>query len=369
MDYLVHAWDVKGFVKVDKDLRDIVRHNLRIKYGSLYKAENTLKLADYHHRLLHKRFKRIDILFKITDCADIPRGEAEKHIYRFIDHPCDKEGYNIKFPIKITPLHIRIASHVIGDGCAYKNGKCTIFSWTQNNTQPLKSLENIVIGKSLKRKPNGTGGECIGLPKIIMKLVCSILKLDVNNFNRIKFLTLCLTLPKDFKVEVLTAIVEDEGSIDKNRIIIRMKGKTLMKLISRLIDSLGYERSKLKSYTAETKWGRVKMYRLEITPFGIRKYHKDLEHIGEEYGNLAGLWTKRLKLEEAVSRRLRLIGDIRNRKFSKILMLTNNKNSYITPKNLIVKFKLKPNDIYSLLRYMNNKKYIERVQRGMYKFK
>ena len=61
----VHAWEISGYAKIRKELRDLIREGLKKKYGSLHKAELALKLSDYYHRKLHETFTRKEILFRL----------------------------------------------------------------------------------------------------------------------------------------------------------------------------------------------------------------------------------------------------------------------------------------------------------------
>ncbi|MBI1978515.1 MAG: hypothetical protein HYS62_00450 [Candidatus Aenigmarchaeota archaeon] len=296
--FLVHAWELKGYVKVDKKIRDTIRECFRRHYGALYKAEEILRVSESHHRLLHKRFVSTKVLFRLAKYAKVDFIKVEKHIEKWSDSPYQKYIYDVKFPIKMTPLYLRVASHVIGDGTASKTGKYTQYIWTQKSVYPMKQLQRALLGKHLKAKIK-EGAQDIEIPKFIMKVVCTRLKLDVDKFQPLLFLKSVSSLPHDFRLEALTAIIEDEGTIEKTRIVIRMKDKEILKAIASIIDSLDYERSEVTSYGEKSRWtGKsFKMHRITILALGSRKYKSDIEFVEKTYGKLSSLWKKHKKLK------------------------------------------------------------------------
>lgn len=365
---VVHAWEITGYVKIDKELRDLIRNELRKNYGAMYKAEKLLGFSEYHHRLMYKRFKKINILFNLATYARIPFTKVEKHIRKWTDSTYKQCVYRVKFPVRINPLHLRIASHVIGDGSVHKVDKYEIYTWIQKSTKPMKELQKMVIGRSLKSKSRITGGEKIGIPKFIMKLVCSALKIDVNNFNPVLFLDSCLKLRKEFRIQALTALIEDEATMDYNRIIIRMKSKEIIELIARLIDSLGYRRNEISSYHERNKWTNEEfdMHKVSISLPGAQKYFVDLEELKRKYGNIAGLWKKNKGLERMSKMTSTLIGHEKNIYLSNLLMKIMKKSDIIRLVDVVNLFYFTWNDAASLLRYMFNKQYIIKVSKGLY---
>jgi hypothetical protein len=145
-----------------------------------------------------------------------------------------------------------------------------------------------------------------------------------------------------------------------------MKGKGIVENVARLIDSLGYNRGAVRSYFDKNDWckKRIKMYKVELNTLGLRKYNEDLNKISAGRKEL-GLWKKGTALQNAARRECKLYGQIRNKNMSNILI--KNHPDTITPKNLKKLFKSKSRDIYSLLRYMINKKYVKKVSRGVYR--
>lgn len=361
---IVHAWELQGYAKVDKHLRDTIRLGLKNKYGTYSKANDKLEIKNWYHKLLHKKRTQVSRLFKLIDEAEIEREHAEKHITEWSDNRSGPMIYNLEFPILLTPLHCRVLSHIIGDGYAANLPKnYREFVWVQNDVAPMKELEIILVGKFCKRKRKKE----ITIPKILVKLICKPIRINIIEFDKKDFLISTLSLPKDFRVQTLTAIIEDEGTIVPSGIIIRMGDKEIVENIARLIDSLSYKRGKIKRYWGKSPKGCCWMYKINLTALGLWRYYQDLKRSEKKYGEIAGLWKKREKLEKHGNYPMKTIGRLRNTKLSKVVLKILKKRKLIEPIYLIKKFKRKPNQIYSLLRFMSNKGYIQKVRRGIYK--
>ncbi|MBU3904804.1 MAG: hypothetical protein KJ906_01485 [Nanoarchaeota archaeon] len=358
----VHSWEIKGRYKVNKILRNMVRERIRENYGSLRKWQKIYKLSDYHHRKLHKKFTRSDILFKIIDSVNIPRHMAEKYINEVL---LWNEMYlKIKFPYELNPFHIRIASHVIGDGSCYKTDKFVGFCWGQKDVEPLKLLQEDILEIKFRGKRNNR----ISISKFIMKIVCSALDIDIEKFSKEDFLEKIISLSREFRIQVLTAIIEDESTIENCRIVIRLGDSKLLDIIIKLIDSLDYERSSKSVCIYNTvRYGKYKVYGVAINSLGARKYNKDLVNMRIKYGNLLDLWTKRKGLDNLLTRKVLLSGKKENRNLSNFIINNYTKGDIIKPKSLMNDMGLRSNRIYSVLRYMYKKGHIEKINKGLYK--
>ena len=363
-DLIVQVWQIKGYIKVDKYLRDLLRNKFKQKYGSLRQAEIFGNFSDYHHRRLHKKYTRSDILLRLLDLAEIPKEFLEKHTVDWSECP-EQKKYKIEFPLKINPLHTRMAAHIIGDGSITAIKEYKEFSWWQKDISPMEKLQCILFGISLKNQKNK-----IIIPKINIKLINAVVNLDMKKLNKEGFLKACLQLPREHKVEILTAIVEDEGSFDKNRLIIRMSDGRLMVLICHLIDSLKYDRTKLRTFFQNSTFLKKKtlMYRTDLNIRAIKTYHKDLEKLKQRYGKIAGLWTKDRKLEELSKNSTLMDGYDRHKVLiPKVLERFLNKRRILF---LEIKktFNLTDNETVSILRCMINKNLIKRIKKGVYIF-
>ena len=101
----------------------------------------------------------------------------------------------------------------------------------------------------------------------------------------------------DYKVQILAALIEDEGRIQPKSAstLIAMQDLDLIEGTSRLIDDLRYERSRITNgmikgtYSDEPKM----MYNVFLLVLGAHKFHLDLSKSVKKYGDLAGLWKKK----------------------------------------------------------------------------
>jgi len=350
----VHAWEIDGYAKITKELRDLIRKGLKEKYGSLHKAEIALKLSDYYHRKLHETFTRKDILFRLIKEANIKYQIAEKHIIEWRDS-MSRENYKISFPIKLNIIHTRIVSHIIGDGTITSN-----YTWCQKDVFPMKILQERLFGRSL-----GTQSNVITIPRILIKIVKKALNLKQNNLTKVDLLKGLINLPKKYKIQTLTAIIEDEGTCDKNRITIRMRDKEIMILVTKLIDSLNYVRSNLTRQYYKRYGVKNDIWRVSINIKGIKKYWLDLEDVEKANGHSLSLWKKREKIKELSAHKPNIDGWDRNKRLRlKILKPGRFKN--VSFDSIKTELSLTRNETMSLLRYMQNKGEINKVKRGIY---
>jgi len=363
-NFIVHVWQIPGYVKVNTYLRKVIRKKLKNKYGSLRKAEIKCGIREYHQRKLHKKFTRIDILVKLINICKISKYNVEKQILRWIPYTKKiSKQFKIKFPVKVNPLHFRIAAHIIGDGTISTIDGYKCFTWSQKETKSMEQLQKQLFGTNFKKRRDK-----ITIPSTAVQLVSNVLEIPIERFNKERFLKECLSLPKEYRLQILTAIIEDEGSFDKNRLLIRMADKNTMDLICCLIDMLNYDRTELRKYVEKSKYSgkNINMYRTEINIRGLKRFNKDLGKTKQKYGNLAVLWTKYEKLEK-ISK-------------SYTLMDTYDKHNELIPKirerflkrrkilfsEIKTTFNLTDNQTMSLLRCMKNKGLIKRIRKGTY---
>lgn len=359
----IHAWEIDGYVKLDKKFTDEIIKNLYDKYGSLNKARLSLNLSSHYTNKnnLYKSYKKSNILFKLIDIAKLPRSTAEKHIISWKDSKRDlpKGGYKIKFPITISPIHIRIISHLIGDGNISRPS-----TWMQNNVEPLEKLQKKLFNTGFKRRK--TRSNTITIPRVLIKLFSRLFNVPLNKFNKIELIKHCLDLPKEHRIQVLTAIIEDEGTISNYAINIRMKDKNLMKSVSLLIDSLCYKRSSLKTSKHLSGYSNKKglISIISINVAGTKKYVNDLKEMEKKFGGEVGLWKKKEKVKNITKNKSKIYGLERNRNLEKQILKRGADKIYF--RKVKKDFKLTDNETISVLRRMDKKNAIEKVSRGLY---
>ncbi len=350
----VHAWEIKGYAKITKELRDMIREGLKEKYSSLHKAEIALKLSDYYHRKLHETFTRKDILFKLVKEAGIKKDMAERHIIKWRD-AMSREDYNISFPVRLNIIYTRIISHIIGDGTITSN-----YTWCQKDISPMKILQERLLGRSL-----GTQSNVITIPRILIKIAKKALNLRQNNLTKEDLLKGLINLPKEHKIQVITAIIEDEGTCDKNRITIRMNNKEIMQLITKIIDSLHYSRGNLTKRDYKKDGIKKEIWCVSLNIAGIKNYWLDLENVEMEYGKILSLWKKREAIKELSKHKSNINGLKRNKKLLKEISKSGRFKN-IAFDDIKRGFDLTRNETASLLRYSVNKKHIKRIKQGIY---
>ncbi|MCG2717620.1 MAG: hypothetical protein L6408_02145, partial [Nanoarchaeota archaeon] len=113
-------------------------------------------------------------------------------------------------------------------------------------------------------------------------------------------------LPKEYKIQLLAAIIVDEGSVLKSNIKIYNTNLKIMKELKQLIESLGYSCSAIKINKRRhkkiliIKGQEAKMnYDLHIIwihAASLLKFKEDLDKTIKKYGNIAGLWHKQKDL-------------------------------------------------------------------------
>lgn len=245
-----------------------------------------------YHFLNHKEnFIRIKNFVEILNVLKISLKFAEKYISFYRD-TCSKEPFKIKFPYYFTPIDMRIISVLFGDGNVHKENN--LARWIQKDVAPLKRL----IEHSLKTQIK-TNGTQITIPAFFIKVAAKSLNLKKIEFNSTKFIKRSLELPKDYRLALLLALIEDEGNIDvKNYggVSLRLSSKQGIYLISQLCASLGYKTSKISKYQNKGSFGDNIMYKMCVLSEGIEKIGFDVLNFEKEYSLLASLWTKRESL-------------------------------------------------------------------------
>lgn len=367
-----HVWDLPIYVRLEKkfakEIEKLILSNFSFSEFSREVGMTRNKIYAICRRSNKENaFANVRDLCKVTDTLGVDRKEVEEQI-ELIKDGKSSYTYKVNFPLHISPLHMRIVSHIVGDG-SYSNAA----RWKQNNPTPMIKLIFTLTGRLMK----GNDG-CVTIPRFLVRAVCSYLSIHEKKSNSYEFVRASLRISKEHRVEVLTAIVLDEGSVH-DTIIIRMKGKKIMKAVCDLIDSLGYDRSRLTSYHAEKKFNgyewKVKMWRVRIHVLGMVKFLKDLDSLIEEYGELAGLWRRQEKLKNRVEKtNLKLAKSRkRNKILRKKLFKSFEKQKILKTRELIDNLKLPRSGkaywkILNLMRPYLKRNIIRRVKYGLYEF-
>jgi len=364
---IVHVWEIKGFVNINKKFKDFIKNQLLLKYGSYQKTSlviNKITGMSISYFLRNEdSFTKISNLFRLTNAVNISKNVVEKNIIEYRDHN-SQQPIHIKFPFKFNPLILRIIAHIPGDGNIRKNGMAR---WIQNNTKCMK-----ILLKKLGFPINQTESKSVCIPRFLVKVNCLALKLQHTDLNSPKLIKKIIKLPRQYQIQTILALIEDEATIDANNygiINIRLVNKDLIKSYSKLCDSLGYKRSNIikKSNTGFGKGGVI--YQFGILADGIRKLNIDYNTTVDKYSKLGGLWKKDIAFRERCKKALsdKALKYNEGREITKkILKLLD------IYKNLSVKkiYDLMNTDdynrIYDRVKYLYKTRKIRRTSRGKY---
>jgi len=314
MIFTIHAWQIAGYVKLKRRFARKLDKMILSKFSSINKFSkicgiNRKSIEGICQRNLkgHHGFTKTYRLFKITDFLKISRKHLEKQIEFYMDSKTGAYNriYHNPFPFKITPLVIRLVAHLIGDG-SVGNGN---FRYSQQNVDYIQKLSEILTNpvKNLKKSKilnkDGTFKEFqFNIPSFVIKSVSSSLNINVVNIKNHIFLEKCLNLQKDYKIQVLCAIFVDEGSVEGKTI--RMSDKKVVQKICDLIDSLGYKRGEMTSFSNILYYNDIpyiaKTYNVQFWAIGLKKFLVDIKNSIKKYGPFAGLWNKQSNLKNKV---------------------------------------------------------------------
>jgi len=347
-------------IKVDRELANDIKNKLKLKFSSIEKASQLIDVSGFTIREIEKRNIRLYTWNKILESLDMSLDDIESHVVSV----CDKIIYNIRFPYKITPLHMRLLSHIIGDG-NYSEGSAY---WIQKDVEPIIQLQKTLFGISGKRIIRPNVG-CVSIRSFYIKLICTAIKLKRNEIKSKNFFDICLTLPKFYKIEAIAAILEDESKIqsESGTIRISLKEKKLIEGIARLFDSLDYERSKIKKIKNNGSFKSDSfLYSVFLRILGSHKFDKDLQTVCKKYGELANLWKKKEAFNELIRKNNGKKAKEREINTSIVKTLLNYQTKKVTAVQLMKDFRLTRQKADSIIRRLKNEKIVQRTKTGVY---
>lgn len=306
----VHAWDVNAYVKLDVTIRQKIHKLIIEKYASFNNFEKYTQLTRKPVSAICKGgFANISRVIKLTDFLGFYRNYIEKHIESFRDSKTGAYNRTYKniFPIRISPSIIRIVAHSIGDGSIDENG---IWYGQKFGVQYMNSLilslikpngELKVKTYSRYRRGKHETFQYVNIPMIFAKVVASCFKIKIKEIKSDVFLDKLLNLPKEFRVQALVALYVDEGAISTKSI--RMTNKEVVKAIARIMDSLGYKRSKVTYHRWKgmcfDKYHETDFYEVFLWAEGFLNFYKDVKECFNKYNNkYLGLWHKDKQFED-----------------------------------------------------------------------
>lgn len=315
MKRIIHAWEIDGYINVKPEFKKFLEKKIIKRYGSISKLCSNLTLSTSIYRFfkLEEGFLPIWKFFNITDVLKVSRKKGEKNIILFKDSS-NTPPYKIYFPLQVTLPMFRVIAHLPGDGCngckiAATSKRSLIISrywvnmrWSQKNIKPMQDLLTYLFPnyKFLNKEKFLVKKE-INLPALLIKIFAAVFGEQPVNLKTSTFVNAVLKLPKEYRVQALVAMIEDEGTIDidSHQLRIFNTDKQLLESYIKLVDSLGYKRSQL--YEEKRKQFKTKYY-FNLHTSGLRKFAKDIKEICKKYGNLLGFWKKKESFEILIKR-------------------------------------------------------------------
>lgn len=303
---LVHAWNLDVYVNIDQSTRNTLRKKMNqlglssVKLSKLtgISKQTILGLLNGHSV---KRWR----FFRIAEALEIPKEHAETYITKLY---CIKYELPIKFPFELTPMHIRLVSHAIGDGCIEDKTGCRWIQKSEVGGNMYVNLVKNVIGVDIVRNKTFYA---YSLPEILIKMVCSALGIPREQLKT-RFFDEVSKLNPDFCVQAVAAFVVDEGSIKRADVNVCNTDMNIMKGFLKILDALGYSHStiRLSHNDSDNKkfiMGKLcnvnaPLYKIYINGEGVYKFKEELDCSINKYGITAGLWQKQNKLDAAYTK-------------------------------------------------------------------
>lgn len=370
----VKLLDLNVYVECSKKLRKLLLEKMKEKGFSI---RGLARESNIPHSIIIPFLKgksiRTENFLKIIKTLQIGEETIKGLNLKIRSGPYNPFEYKFKFPIKLNPLHIRLAAHVLGDSSLERYG-CR---WYQKSKSGGKLLGNLVYELSRKRIKRGVK-DSYGIPVILLDIVCVALNLSRNDLKTSKFVKKLLLLGREYKIEFLAAFIVDEGYISQSSIRIRNTDLELLKQLRKLILSLNYSCSGIKvcrndvgnEIKIKNRKAKVNYPLKELLLYadGLVNFKEDIERLIKEYGKITGLWHKQ-KLLEKWSKRVDL-NYLYKRRESKSRIIPTIKQLIekepVKVLNLSKRFNISYYRIYKILYRMEKRKLIKKISSGTF---
>jgi len=307
----INIWELgtKINIKINPLFLEIINKKIKEQFNT---KRNIYKELIKHYKVTFLTFKSrlkkgykyfidLEILLNICKLLKISIIKLQQNIIaykirggsNYIEHP--------KLPIKITPIFDMLIAHHIGDGTVVNiNGRKLYFGYRQFDTTYrnlyIKKIES-VFGK-LNYKNNYFNNK--NTTRIYFPVVTSDLLFNLYNLNINSFKSDTARIPKEIfnkdwkhKLAFLIGIIIDEGCIDSNLIIIRLKNELLIKDLQKICNNLNYKTT--------IKSGKDGMFCLYILSTDLNRFYNDYLKLLREYSEV-NLGYKGEKIKEFIDR-------------------------------------------------------------------
>lgn len=308
----INIWEMgdKINVKINQEFLDFINKKIKEEFRTKRKVHKELiKYYKIPFSTFKERMKKsygyfidVEILLNICRILNILPRKLQGNIvaYRM------RRGYNYiknpKLPIKITPIFDMLVAHHMGDGNVVnpKKNRKPYFAYRQYN----KEYRNLYIKKiesvfgNLKYKKDYFNGKYT--TKIYFPVVCSYLMFRLYNLNINSFKSETARIPKEVfkkgwehKLAFLIGLIIDEGCVDSNLIVVRMKNKKLIEDLGRICKDLNYITSIRK--------GKEGLFCLYILSKSLDKLYNDYMKLLNKYPE-TNLGYKEAEIKEFINR-------------------------------------------------------------------
>ena len=327
MKRIIHIWEIpadkfrsndcsKGSVsvKVSPTFRKALINEINSVKGYRKWMAKILKCSESYasvflFRLKHGMFVPVHVLFKIVEGFGFQKEIAEGEVL-LVKSSFSNYAYRLHFPVEFTPLHLRCVAHLLGDGHKCKDSRRGVFS--QKNLTHMTSLLKKILGASPK-----SYDVRVTIPALIMKVASRALSLKPIDFKKAEFIRKIQGLPAEYKLQLIFAVVSDEGNVHKT-IRIGVANKALLQAFAQLLNDLNIPHSGVRRGKNH--------YEIAIYKQGVIRLYEESKRVIAEYGEVAGLWEK----QEQIKRRagMLLMPQVKSekvRELVKFFILNNNR--------------------------------------------
>ncbi len=295
----IHFYDLDVFLELPNSSRLQIQNKMKRKNISLRRLE---KLTGSPRQsispfIFKNKATKSKTVLKVLNALKLRPDDIENHKLTVYTNPYKNRKVTFKFPIIYTPLHTRLLAHIIGDSALEKNS-CR---WYQKNIEGLQALSKLI--KNLININTKIIKDTCGIPFLLIKIICSVLDINITDIKKCAYVSSIAELSKDHKIQFLSGIIVDEGSIRKSTINITNTNYNLLRGLVKILDSLSYSHSGIKRVKnceiGKKIWIKNKeckinfqQYILTVHADSIFKLNKELKKHIQKYGKVAGLWHK-----------------------------------------------------------------------------
>lgn len=330
-----HIWDFPEHkVKILLKDHDQFLIDCANQFGSMKKFSEFLNLPSYtvSSWKCYKLYIPLWCLKKIVNKLQLNKRDIEKRIISYKGINTSKPIKSPILPIKEIPELFAIITHLIGDGCVSK-GQLPMYV---NSNRKLFLNFKDSLKKTFGKVHINTYGSKSGIyqccfSKTIIDVINTFYNVKFNSFDA-KFPKEIFCLSKKFACTTLGTIVDDEGCIRDNRIIISMKSKELIYQIKDLfIKILGKDSVNPPTMRENGSWS------VTVNSFAIKKFgnHIKLIHPGKKKDILYAIKKATLRLngkgEGVWNTKLRILRFLKSKSLSTKEIA---KKVFISPNNI-----------------------------------